>query len=68
MEDYTLDSYMMNEIIVDLVGRQWVELYDLLPKKFNGTSNCDDYTANWKKGLDFTIVKAIWLSFRSYLP
>ena len=58
MEDNKLDLMTMNEIIVDLVGRQNVELYELLPKNYSGPSECKNYCLYMKREIIKGFIKA----------
>ena len=58
MKDNKLDSTMMNEIIVDVVGRKDVELYDLLPKQYNGSNDCDEVCLEMKQEIIKGFIKA----------
>ena len=58
MVDNKLDSQMMNDIIVDVAGRKYVKLYDLLPKQYNGSTECNKVCLEMKQVIIKGFIKA----------
>ena len=58
MEANKLDLAKMNEIIVEIVGREYVELYNLLPKQYNGSGECNKSCLQMKQDIIRGFIKA----------